>query len=249
MEHLTFLRSKALNNIPINKIHNEIKVEIDKCETCSNKKLNLQYTIDGLCKRCALCAVIFNRYAESNIPLEYWHLKMEKDFIGDKRLLDKYNELTNDLQKVFVNGISICFCGMHGTGKTSATTCLLKKAVQKGYSCLYSTFDDIITTLLQAPNEEKFLAKKELSMVEFLVIDEVDSRFIASENTADLYARQLEHILRTRRQNKLPTFLGTNSPNILESFNGALKQSISSISMGYMQSFAVLGSDFRKNAK
>lgn len=246
METLTFLRSKALNNIPPDKIYTEMTSVINKCEECSTKKINVSNTVDGLCKRCAMATILFNRYSESNIPLEYWHFKMEKDFIGDKRLLDKYNDLINRLKQVFENGTSICFSGQHGVGKSSIVTCLLKKAVQKGYSTLYSTFDDIITTLTQAPNEEKFLAKKELSMIAFLAIDEIDSRFISSENMADLYARQLEHILRTRRQNKLPTFLCTNSPNLLENFNGALKQSISSISTGYIEPFIVLGSDFRK---
>ncbi len=246
MDSLTFSRSKALNNIPSNKIHNVIIAMVGNCEVCSKKSLNLKEHVDGLCAKCALTVTLFNRYSESNIPLEYWNLKMERDFKGDKRILDKYNELVNDLQKSFTEGISICFSGSHGTGKTMTTTNIIKKAVSKGYVGLYSTFNDIITTLTQASNEEKFLAKKELSMVDFLVIDEVDSRFIASENMADLYARQLEYIVRTRRSNQLSTFLCTNSPHVMEAFSGPLKHSINSIITGYMQSFVVLGTDYRK---
>lgn len=246
MDTLAFSRSRALNNIPINKFYNEVKSVVQACEACSTKKINLENGTDGLCKRCALATVLFNRYMESNIPIEYWHFKMDKDFKGDKRLLDKYNEFTSDLNKTFAAGTSICFSGQHGVGKTSVATCILKRATQKGYTTLYSTFDDTITVLTQAPAEEKFLAKKELAMVDFLVIDELDSRFIASESMADLYGRQLEFILRTRRQNKLSTLIGTNSPNLVENFTGALKQSITSITTGYIQSFVVLGQDFRK---
>jgi DNA replication protein DnaC len=246
MDFLSFPRSKALNNIPFNKVQDVIKSVIDKCEICKSKNINLQDGADGLCERCATASIIYQRYGESNIPLEYWSLKMEKDFKGDKRLLDKYNELANDLRTCFVNGTAIYFSGGHGIGKTMITTCLLKKAVSKGYTALYSTFNDIITTLTQASGEEKFFARKELNMVDFLVIDEVDSRFIASENMADLYARQLEYIVRTRRSNKLPTFMATNSPNIMETFSGPLKQSIQSITSGYMQNFVVLGTDYRK---
>jgi hypothetical protein len=84
-------------------------------------------------------------------------------------------------------------------------------------------------------------------MVDFLAIDEWDQRFMPSENAADLYARSLESIFRARSQNKLPTLMATNSPNPVESFNGALKDSIDSLMSGYMQFFVVSpGKDFRK---
>jgi DNA replication protein DnaC len=248
MDCLPFSRSKALNNIPANKIHMAIVSMVELCEVCSKKKLNMQNSIDGLCARCSVAATLFNRYGESNIPMEYWDLKMERDFKGDPRLLKKYNEIVGDLKSCFINGVSICFAGTHGIGKTLCCTNILKRTVAKGYFSLYCTWNDMVDTLIQAPNDEKFLAKKELCMVDFLVIDEVDSRFIASENMADLYARQLEYVVRSRRSNKLPTFLCTNSPNMLEVFNGALKQSMSSITSGHMETFVVLGTDFRKIA-
>lgn len=242
---MQFERSQALNNIPRSKIHGAIKSQVDKCEVCSKKNINLQEAADGLCERCATISLIYQRWGESNIPLEYWKLKMAKDFQGDKRLLDKYNELVKDFSWVH-KGTSIYLSGNHGTGKSFFCTAILKAALSKGYTALYTNFNDIITTLTQAPSEERFLASKELRMVELLVIDEVDSRFISSENMADLYARQLEYIVRQRRSNQLPTFMATNSPNIMEAFSGPLKQSIQSIISGYMENFVVLGSDYRK---
>lgn len=242
-----FIRSKALNNIPIRKLNDWREAFIANCETCS--KLANADSVDGLCKKCSVASIVFNRYYESNIPLEYWKLNMKDDFVGDKRLLEKYNELTSDIKKCFVDGTSICFAGNHGTGKSLNSNCILKVACQKGYTSLYTTFQDILTVLMQAPNDEKFLARKELSMIDFLVIDELDPRFVTNDNVADLYARQLENIIRTRRSNKLPTFMITNSPNVVETFNGALKQSIESIFAGYMNMFVVLGTDFRKKTQ
>jgi DNA replication protein DnaC len=83
-------------------------------------------------------------------------------------------------------------------------------------------------------------------MVDFLVIDEFDSRFIQSDNAADLYARTLEGIFRTRSQNKIPTLMCTNSPNIIETFNGSLKNSVDSLFNGYLNIFPVFGEDYRK---
>lgn len=231
MDNQDFLRSRALNNIPNKKLH-----EIQNTIKNGNDSL----------KDKAIKLTAINRYAESNIPIEYWSLKMERDFTGDSRLLDKYNEYVKDLKSSYINGASICFAGSHGLGKTFSVTCILKKANQKGYTCLYTTLSDIVNVLTQANGEEKFLARRELAMVDFLVIDEFDSRFMPSENAADLYARSLENVFRTRSQNKLPTLMCTNSPNIVESFNGPLKASIDSLLKGYLKIFPVFGDDFRK---
>lgn len=132
------------------------------------------------------------------------------------------------------------------THNTMTSTSILKKFVNKGYSALYTTLSDIVSVLTQADNEEKFLARRELCMVDCLVIDEFDPRFIATENAADLYARTLETVFRTRSQNKLPTIMCTNSPNVIESFSGSLKASINSLMSGYLKVVPIIGEDFRK---
>lgn len=231
MDTLDFSRSKALNNIPKKKLQEILNSINESNDTISVKNVKL---------------IAINRYAESNIPIEYWNLKMEKDFHGDSRLLDKYNEYISDLKSSYITGNSLCLAGGHGLGKTFTVTCILKKASQKGYTCLYTTLSDIVSVLTMSSGEEKFLARRELCLVDFLVIDEFDSRFMASENSADLYARTLEGVFRTRSQNKLPTLMCTNSPNIVESLNGPLKASIDSLMKGYLKVFPVLGEDFRK---
>jgi DNA replication protein DnaC len=231
MEPLDFTRSRALNNIPAKKLQEELS--------------NIQNSEDALdVKTVKLIAT--NRYAESNIPIEYWKLKMEKDFVGDPRLKTKYDEYTSDIKASYNAGNSICLAGGHGLGKTMTVTCILKKASQKGYSCLYTTLSDIVSVLTQASGEDRFLARHELVLVDFLAIDEFDPRFMATENAADLYARTLENVFRVRSANKLPTLMCTNSPNVVESFSGPLRASIDSLMKGYLKVFPVLGEDFRK---
>lgn len=231
MDTLDFLRSPALNNIPKRKLLDVLASIKDSAE---DDKIKYTKTI------------AINRYAESNIPIEYWNLKMEKDFTGDSRLLTKYQEYTSDLKSSYITGSSICLAGSHGLGKTMTATCILKKACQKNFSCLYTTLSDIVNVLTTAPGEDRYLAKKELTLVDFLVIDEFDSRFMPSENAADLYARSLESVFRARSSNKLPTIMATNSPNVVESFHGPMKASIDSLMKGYLKVFPVLGDDFRK---
>jgi len=231
MEPLDFTRARILNNIPAKKLEEKLSIIRDGNDTEEIK----------LIKQMAV-----NRYAASNIPIEYWGLSIDKDFIGDLRLKEKYNEYVADIKSSYIKGASICFAGGHGRGKTFISTAILKKAAQTGYSCLYSTLNDIVSILTQASNEDKFLAKRELVMVDFLVIDELDPRFMANDKVEDLFARNLEHIFRTRSSNKLPTLICTNSPNILESFNGSLKSSLESLMKGYMETFIVFGEDYRK---
>lgn len=228
---IEFNRSKSLNNIPQKKLRAALDAVENSADDLQTKSVKL---------------TAINRYAESNIPIEYWTLRMDRDFTGDQRLLNKYNEYVADLKSSYTEGSSLCLAGSHGLGKTMTSTCVLKKASQKGYSCLYTTLSDIVSALTSAGMEDKYDARRELVLVDFLVIDEFDSRFMPSENAADLYARSLESVFRTRSQNRLPTLMCTNSPNVVESFNGQLKASIDSLMKGYMKVFPVLGSDFRK---
>ena len=135
------------------------------------------------------------------------------------------------------------------THNTMTSTSILKKACDKGFNCTYTTLSDAISVLTQADHEERFLARRELCMVDFLTLDELDPRFMSTENSVDLYARTLETIFRTRSQNKLPTFICTNSPNVVESFSGSLKASIDSLMKGYLTVVPVLGEDYRKRNK
>ena len=223
MNH-TFSRSQALNNLPTKKLQEKLVSVVKCCSECSIKELSLDGNFDGLCQKCSVQHIACNRYYESSIPYEYWDLKMERDFNGFPGLMEKYQELTKDIKKTYINGVSVCFAGGHGTGKTMSISCILKRAVQVGFTALYTTLSDAVNVLVQS--DDKFVARRELILVDFLAIDEFDPRFLPSATAADLYARTLESIFRTRSQNKLPTLLATNSPNVIESFSGSLKESI-----------------------
>lgn len=231
MDTPDFSRSRALNNIPSKKLSEAIAAIENSQDTDANKAVKLS---------------AINRYAESNIPIEYWSLKMDRDFVGDPRLKTKYDEYVADLKDTYNSGSSICLAGGHGLGKTMTATCILKKACLKGYVCLYTNLSDIVSVLTSGSGEDKYLARRELVLVDFLVIDEFDPRFMPTENAADLYARSLESVFRARSQNKLPTIMCTNSPNVVDSFKGSLHDSINSLVKGYLKMFVVMpGEDIR----
>lgn len=241
-----FSRSPSLNNIPRRKFEDKIQSIFQTCPTCSKRDKEIAL-YDGLCQKCSLLNTAYHRYYESNIPLEYWNLKMEKDFKGHTNLLNKHNEIVTDIKAVYSNGTSVFFAGLFGLGKTMSCTSILKKAVNKGYTGLYTTLSDIVGILTQASPEDKYLSRRELTMVDFLVIDEVDIRFFSqSDTTNELFSRAFEIILRTRLQNKLPTFFATNSPNIKENFASFFKDSLNSL-FNRIEIVYAFGDDFRAN--
>src|SRR5271163_4006581 len=181
MDYLTFSRSKTLSNIPERKLHEKILDLVQTCKACSAKNITkIEQAFDGLCEKCSVMTTAYTRYHESNIPVDFWDFDMGS-FQGSKTLLDLYNNVSQDIPKAYQIGLSFCFAGGHGTGKSTNLSCLLKKCCEKNYSCLYTTLTDLVNSLIDAPREDKYLVKKELTMIDFLVIDEVDGRFIGSE--------------------------------------------------------------------
>lgn len=232
-------RSKALNSISPKKLFQSLENTLKSCEACSNSG-----KLDNCCESCKIINTAIKRYAESNIPVDYWRLEM-KNFKGDTVLANKYNSIVADLNKSYLDGISVCFAGAHGTGKTYTCTNILKRAVERGYQSLYVTLSDIVETLVYGPAAEKYDARRELLMVDFLAIDEFDPRWMPTEQSADLFGRTLENVFRRRTENSMPTLMCTNSPNVIDSFQGQIKQSVESL-MNYVEIIPVLGQDFRK---
>ncbi len=235
-------RSESLSTIPQRKLMEALENTIRICPECSTKNnVKLDH---GLCKTCRVKNIAIQRYAESNIPVRYWTLEMDASFKGDPILMEKYHEITDDLKKSYRDGTSICFAGSNGLGKTLVLSNILKRAAEHGLSCLYVNLGDIVSVLTNYQNDDRAIARKELMIVDFLAIDEFDPRYMSNDKASDLFGKVLEEIFRTRHQNGLPTFMSTNSPNVVDSFQGALRQSINSL-MSTVQMVAVLGKDFR----
>lgn len=136
------------------------------------------------------------------------------------------------------------------THNTMAACCILKRVVEPGdYSALYVNLTDIIHVMLSQDAGDKAVGREILLNIDFLVIDELDTRFMGSENAADLFGRILEPIMRTRIQNRMPLFFCTNSSKVEESFSGPLQASIESL-MNVVKLVPVVGGqDAREKIK
>ena len=238
-----------LNNIPQRKLDLKLQDLLSQCETCS-KSLGSHSSnkiLDGLCGRCSFRVIAYNRYAEANIPVEYWDLSME-EFRGPVKLKEVYDAYIERMETLYAEGKQLSFAGPLGIGKTTVSNNVLKKACQKNYVCQYTTLSDIVSSLTGAAYESRFDARRTLMMCDFLVVDEFDPSYIGSELTADLFGRTIECVFRARLGNRLPTIFCTNSPNPTEAFLGTLKQSIESL-MSKVQVISVIGKDQRKEVE
>lgn len=196
----------------------------------------------------AALTTAFQRYYEANIPVDYWWRDLS-DFNGPAILDKYYKEYVADIKLSFKEGKRACFSGKHGVGKSYTACLILKRVVEKQYSALYVNLTDIIHVMLYGTADTKNQARELLLNVDFLVIDEFDTRFMGNENAADLFGRILEPIMRTRIQNRMPLIFCTNSIKVEGSFSGPLEASISSL-MNMVTLIPIIGGqDARKLIK
>lgn len=190
----------------------------------------------------AVLTEVFQRYNDANIPVDYWWREMD-NWTGPPALLKYYEDVTANIKNSYREGKRARFAGSHGIGKTMVASCILKRVVEPGdFSGLYVNLTDIIHVMLTCPPDEKVAAREHLLDVDFLVIDEFDTRFMGSENAADLFGRILEPIMRARIQNRMPLFFCTNSSKVEASFSGPLQASIESL-MNVVKLVPIIGGE------
>lgn len=216
-----------------------------------NKKKYVKATVkenhgcSGICAKCTRIHALIDKMCDSNIPVGYWFLTM-KDFSGEEKLREIYEDYIKHLHERYMEGKSICFAGNQGTGKTMSSICILKVALKKGFSVHYITASDILNNLTDYQNSSRL--RETLRTVDFLVIDELDSRFFISDAVKELFSGIYENIFRFRSHNMLPTIMCTNeTEGILNVFGGHSKQAIESLNKQYLTLYPIIGKDFRNN--
>lgn len=185
------------------------------------------------------------KYAEANIPIDYWMLAF-KNFKGDKKFKELMREHIKDMDTFYGEGRSFAFVGNLGTGKTYVASAILKRAIISGYSAKYAQMAEVVNSLLSS-NVDSATYLERLLEVDFLVIDEFDARWVfPSEKSERMFGSTLEYILRTRFQNHMPTILCSNTEDIDQVLADDFSRSFSSLRNQYMEVIYVAGKDFRK---
>lgn len=210
-----------------------VKASVKEKHGCSNA-----------CIRCTRIHALIDKMYDANIPVGYWFLTM-KDFTGAEKLKELYNDYVGNLHEQYMGGNALCLAGNQGTGKTMSSICIIKEALKKGYSAYYTTASDVLSNLTNYKTSGEL--REKLRSVDFLIIDELDSRFFVSDSVKELFSGIYENIFRSRSHNMVPTIICTNeTEGILNVFHGAGVQSIESLNNQYLTVYPVIGKDFRK---
>ena len=206
---------------------------VSSCQNCSGSG----------CSVCSLKCARVDKYADAGIPVIYWMLSF-KNFSGDKNFKEKMKSVVADIDSFYDKGSSMLFVGGLGTGKTYMACAILKLALLNGYTAKYTTMADSISGIISG-NDKKYM--NELLKSDFLVIDEFDSRWIFPSDKAEkLFGSNLEHIVRNRFQNKLPTILCSNTKDIDMVLSGDFSKSFKSLRSKYLEVLYVGGRDYRR---
>lgn len=196
------------------------------------------------CSECRGKISRIKMYAKAEIPMDYWFLSM-KDFKGDPNF-KKYviDNVLSDVKKVYEEGTSLAFVGNLGIGKTYVAVAILKSALVAGFTARYIYMSDII----QKSTEGNSGIFEELTTVDFLVLDEYCDRYVfPSDKAEQLFGQTMERVLRHRLQNRMPTILCSNTPELKDVLAGEFSRAVDSLFSRYVKTIYVSGKDFRKS--
>jgi len=186
---------------------------------------------------------IIDKLAEANIPVAYWYIKM-KDFNGPENIKEATLNYIKNIDENYNSGQGLCFTGNYGIGKTVSSCMIMKNALIRGYESYYTTLLDLISYLADFSTKRDFYHL--VTRVDFLCIDEVDSRhFSDSEDAQRMFGSSFERVIRYRNQNKLPTVIVSNNTSIMEVFVGQHKRAIDSL-LSSVKMISAIGKDYRK---
>lgn len=218
--------------IPDTKIAREKEKIYSEC-SCQN----------GSCINCQKKSARIDRYAMAGIPTIYWSSSF-KDFVGDVNFGDLFREKLKDINKIYDQGQSMMLVGSLGVGKTYSICCLLKLAIVNDYNSIYTTMADIVNRVIK-DNSGEYL--QSLLDADFLAIDELDPRWIfPSEKSEQLFGSTMEHLLRSRFQNGLPTIMCSNADDVDKIFAGHFGRTFRSLRSQHIEVLYVGGKDQRR---
>ena len=211
-----------------------IKLKIvEKCTNCGGSG----------CSTCKAKCVRLQKYSDCKIPSFFWDKSIKK-FAGNKILKSKIQDKLRDLNDWYDEGSSLILVGGLGTGKSYVSCCCLKIAVTSGFSALYTSMVEVISKII---SERDAVYIEKIMNVDFLVVDEFDSRWIfPSDKSEQMFSANMEYVLRTRFQNGLPTIICSNTSNIDEVLKGYHSKAFSSLKSKYAETIYIPGGDLRR---
>lgn len=196
------------------------------------------------CGSCVKKGQMVDKMADANIPVTYWFLKM-KDFSGPENVKKSTTDYILTIKDNYLTGKGLCFTGTYGVGKTTAACAVLKNALINEFTAYYTTLTDLIHYMMDYETRNEFTNL--VTRVDFLCVDEVDSRhFSTSDEAQKTFGSNFERVIRYRTQNRLPTIIASNNASLDEVFTGQHRRVVDSLTSVATLVVPSMGKDIRK---
>ena len=159
---------------------------------------------------CELQLQLHKHYLASGIGVTYQRLDWDDYSGGDPLVTKQLYQYLSQHQQFVSRGVGLFFLGeQKGTGKTMASTLLMKDLIKLGYNCFATTFASMIemyTAGWSSPAERNYFQKK-IKYSDVLLLDDL-GRELRSKNK--LSEATFDDVLRGRVQGGRPTYITTN---------------------------------------
>ena len=162
-------------------------------------------------------------------------LNMTKVFNCTKKYAEDFNETTS---------VSLIFMGGTGLGKTHLSSAIAKAVIDKGFSVIYDSAQNIISTF----ERERFSREGETRSgdrymnTDLLIIDDLGTEIYSKSSVSYFYS-----LVNTRLISSKPTIISTNlnPQGLYDQYEARIVSRI----LGEFKAFHFTGSDLRKNKK
>lgn len=207
--------------------------KIFHCERCHS----MDFTGKAPNTRCGRVNLTKEVYEHIGIGKMYWTAEIE-----DFKSVTFYNQILKyctNIHSFKRQGIGLFLWGNNGLGKSHLASIVLKEAVRCGYSGLFTTQHQFLSSHFDKSLE----LKDRCALVDFLVLDDMGKEYSTSKGWAEL---NFENLIRTRAKELRPIVITTNyNP---KEFGEKYGPSVRSLSMEILHSINVKGQDWRVKA-
>ncbi len=176
----------------------------------------------------------------AKIPNEYWNLELAELTITPNLVLAEVGKYFKYFRSACENGLSFCFLGVNGIGKTSLLAEVGKKAVLEGLSTVYLTSQDYIN--LKMLNDYEAVERVE-EKSDVVLLDELDKPY--RKKGSDYVITQMENFFRkTLPRNRMVHLASNWSKEMIKKHLG---ESVYSIMNRKMRFLTLLGEDLSED--
>ena len=123
---------------------------------------------------------------------------------GDPKPMQKAKIYADNFNEMLKENVSLIFYGNPGSGKSYATACIANAVMEQGYSCLMTSFPEIIRKMFDLKDKESYI--QSLCECDLLIIDDMFKEYKSEYNLSIIW-----QVIDIRCTLELPMVLSTNT--------------------------------------